>query len=386
MHTVEELFRADAFRPTLGDASETISLPREAYVSPEFFQFELDALWRREWVCVGHVSQVPNPGDYLPLTLAGDPLVLVHGKDDVIRVMSSVCRHRAMVMTDDEPGNVDHFTCVYHGWTFHLDGELRSAPHMKQTKHFDWSTQALPQLQVELWKGFVFVNYREDAEPLGPKLADLDEVFANWDVENLQGVPQTTMVHDFNWKIFLENAAECYHCDFLHPSWHGCAPTKNTQPEMFPDHPAAVVCTVTTTHRDASFIPPDFTAVFPPLPKLTDEERSIMHFKIVMPNLLIAYYPDGVFYIVLTPMGAKRTRMDFGGLYPAEVMAAQNFQAKVDHSNLMLAPELQEDWDACTKVHAGLESTLAARGRMSGSLEQTVSHFHRWILQRYMAD
>jgi phenylpropionate dioxygenase-like ring-hydroxylating dioxygenase large terminal subunit len=383
----EELLQASAFEPTLVDAADAISLPREAYISEDFYQFELDTLWRRSWVCVGHSTQIPNPGDFVPLTLAGDPLIMVRGRDGRINVMSSVCRHRAMVITGDEPGNCDRFTCNYHGWQYGLDGSLIGAPFMRQTNAFDRSSQRLPALAVEIWRGFVFVNYLDDPEPLGPQMADYDEVLGNWDIENLSaGGTPASQDFEFNWKIFLENAAECYHCDFLHPSWHGCAPTRNTQPEIFPDHPAALVCTVETTHQDASFIPPDFKALFPPLPKLTEAERNIMHFQIVMPNLLVAHYPDGVMFGILTPSGTKKTRITFGSLFPESTIASPTFAEAFTHSQEVTAPELAEDFEACAKVHEGLESTLATRGRLSGQLEQTVNHFHRWILKHYLSE
>jgi phenylpropionate dioxygenase-like ring-hydroxylating dioxygenase large terminal subunit len=382
----EELLSASAFEATLLETADAISLPREAYISDEFYEFELDTLWRRSWVCVGLATQVPNAGDFVPLKLAGDPLLMVRGRDGEIRVMSSVCRHRAMVIMGEEPGNCERFTCNYHGWQYGLDGALIGAPFMRGTNDFDRSTQGLPTLSVEVWKNFVFVNYEPDPAPLGEMMADYDEALRNWDIENLTDIGGHTQEFAFNWKIFLENSAECYHCDYLHPGWHDCAPTRLTQDEYFPEHPNSVVCTVETTHQDASFIPPEFRAVFPPLPKLTIPERNIMHFQIVMPNLLVAHYPDYVTYAILMPTGPKGTQITFGSLFPDETIALPDFEETLAMVREAIAPEVQEDFDGCAKVHEGLESTLATRGRLSAQLEKTVNHFHRWVLDHYLGD
>ena len=92
-------------------------LPPEAYRSAAFYEFEMAAVYMRSWLCVGRVQQIPDAGDYLALTLADEPILVVRGSDSEVRAMSAVCRHRGHVLKEECSGNTRAFTCPYHRWT-----------------------------------------------------------------------------------------------------------------------------------------------------------------------------------------------------------------------------------------------------------------------------
>src|SRR3954468_19073164 len=130
------------------------TLPPEAYTSDAFFAWETETLLRQDWLCLGHISQIAKPGAFITVDLLGEPLIVVHGKDQVIRTLSRVCPHRAMdiippgfevpgsniadpVAERVNAGQTRLFMCPYHAWTFKLDGKLKGAPEMHLAECFD---------------------------------------------------------------------------------------------------------------------------------------------------------------------------------------------------------------------------------------------------------
>ena len=155
--------------------ADVVTLPPECYTSQEFFeQVERPAIFDREWLCVGRTERVPNPGDYYTITVVDEPLVVTRDhKDGEIHVLSAVCQHRGHLVVEGA-GSCRIFQCPLHHWTYGTDGELRSAPTMSETPGFDRAKYALPRLRVEIWQGFIFVNFDEDAAPLAPRLTTLE--------------------------------------------------------------------------------------------------------------------------------------------------------------------------------------------------------------------
>src|SRR5262245_54647804 len=97
------------------DLPEARTMPGGIYTSEEFFRFEFESVFATEWLCLGHHSQIPEPGDYFTVTLADEPLIVVRGEDGEIRVMSAICQHRGYPVTSEAPkGNAKSFRCPYH--------------------------------------------------------------------------------------------------------------------------------------------------------------------------------------------------------------------------------------------------------------------------------
>jgi phenylpropionate dioxygenase-like ring-hydroxylating dioxygenase large terminal subunit len=364
-------------------SSPNQTLSNKWYTSPQFFEYELEQIWRREWLCVAHAGQIPNEGDYLTVNIGPDPLIIVRRADGAIAAMSAVCRHRSMLVAEGR-GNAKRLTCRYHGWAYALDGRLVSAPGMGQTPDFSRSPYGLPQLSVEVWKNFVFVNYDSQAAALAPRLAELEALLSPYDIEGLSPCPILRADREFasNWKLFLEGSLECYHCDSLHPVQHDPAPTRNTSSDLLPGHPAAIGLRVKTTHQDASFVPPLYKSLFPPLPGLSSVERTRMQWVMVLPNLVLSCYPDSVRGGFLLPVSAGRTVLRSQALYPDEVMSDESFRRTFEEQLAAERPMMQQDLDACEIVQASMNSSFWRPGPLA-SLEDTLVHFNTWLLERY---
>jgi choline monooxygenase len=198
------------------------TLPVELYTSPEVHALEQKVIFARSWQYACHESAVAKPGDYA-VTKAGDtPIIVTHGRDGELRGFVNVCRHRLHSIAE-ENGNKPLLQCPYHGWTYGLDGKLKSAPRSDREKNFDCSTISLAPVSVERWDQWVFVNPDPDAQPLAELTqgirARTDEINADLREYEFQVRYEYTM--DCNWKIWAENAVECYHCPTLHKSSFG---------------------------------------------------------------------------------------------------------------------------------------------------------------------
>lgn len=188
-------------------------------ISEEAFRWEMEAIFQRHWINVGHVMDVPKPGDFAVkrLDFANMSLLLVHGQDGVIRGFRNVCTHRGNKLVWDERGSCKGFSCNYHGWTFGLDGRLMHVPQEQNFRDFDKGRFPLRAVHVETWNGFVFVNLCEEPEQtLREQLGDL--------YESLEGYPFEKMTALFihrgeirtNWKLLIDAFQEGYHFPFLH--------------------------------------------------------------------------------------------------------------------------------------------------------------------------
>jgi phenylpropionate dioxygenase-like ring-hydroxylating dioxygenase large terminal subunit len=166
-------------------------LPKEAYMSPAFHDFEREAVFMHSWLCVGRVQQVPNVGDYMAVTLLDEPLLIVRGKDEKVRAMSALCRHRGHALAEQCTGNAKKFVCPYHRWTYAIDGNLVGAPRMKdaiEIRRLREESQ-LPLLKTEIWQGFIFVNFDAKAPALAPTLVKLEPYLAGYDLDAMVMLP-----------------------------------------------------------------------------------------------------------------------------------------------------------------------------------------------------
>ncbi len=136
------------------DQDSARTMPPAFYTSPEFLEIEQEHLLRRQWLCVGHTGEIPQPGDFFTAELLGEPLLVVRDQENKVRVLSNVCRHRGNLVAEGK-GNTKRFMCQYHAWTYRTDGSLLRAPYMEDVKNFDLKGCALPRLACEIWNHFI---------------------------------------------------------------------------------------------------------------------------------------------------------------------------------------------------------------------------------------
>jgi phenylpropionate dioxygenase-like ring-hydroxylating dioxygenase large terminal subunit len=364
--------------------SQALTMPPVIYTSDEFLEFEKRAVFDHEWLCVGRTSRIPNAGDYFTATVNDEPLIIARGKDGVIRAFSAICQHRGMQIAADE-GNCGTFKCPYHHWIYGLDGRLLGAPAMERTEGFDKKDFPLPALKVELWQGFVFVNFDKEAAPLAPSLRRYEPYLEHYDLETAV-CPGTFTLTDlpWNWKVMFENFNDGYHANRLHQIIQDFCPSDMAMfPVPWEDDSGVMFRTNGYTHIDGGFNATR-KALMPIFPKLTEEERWYSTFALMPPNLCFGTAPDQAFFFIVRPKTANTIDVEIGYLFDPSALEHPMFEDLFAMSDAGVQVFVRQDQDATTKVQRGMRSRFAARGRYSWQ-EETHVQFNRWLVQRYRA-
>jgi phenylpropionate dioxygenase-like ring-hydroxylating dioxygenase large terminal subunit len=362
---------------------DACALPPWCYTSEEFFRFEQEAVFTRRWFAVTHEQTLPRAGDFVTVEIAGEPLIAVRDNNNDVQVMSAVCRHRGCVLLTGSGNCGQSIVCPYHKWTYDLGGQLRGAPYMTRTRDFDKSAVKLPKLTAVVWQGFVFATFDLSPAEFDVPTAELTRLLKNYRLPDIALAQPRTMTVEWNWKIMLENAVECYHCTALHGKLHEAAPTRNSTASPLSDLAGGFASRVRNPWADADFTPSG-KILFPRLPGLSDEQRSHSTWLIVPPNLFLSLQHDNVHYFLVRPAEADRTVMEVGYLYPPSTTALADFEERFDFAMSNWLPIIDQDNDINRRVQRGLGSRFAPRGRYSW-LEGALVGFNRWLVQCYQS-
>jgi fatty-acyl-CoA synthase len=195
------------------------------YTDQEIFEAELEHIWYRTWVYVGHESEVPEPNDYVVKSIGPQPIIMTRDKRGEIHLLLNRCTHRGNLVCDAEKGNSGAFRCPYHGWTFSNTGKLLGYPF---NSGYD-GTERKQELglgrvaRVASYRGFVFGSFAEEGptleEHLGAAAEAIDRLCAlspTGEVELTAGWLKHRV--KCNWKMVLENETDGYHPNFVHAS------------------------------------------------------------------------------------------------------------------------------------------------------------------------
>jgi phenylpropionate dioxygenase-like ring-hydroxylating dioxygenase large terminal subunit len=194
-------------------------LPAARYTSPEYFALEMEHVFRKSWLFAGHMDEIPEPGCYMRWNNAGDPIVIVHGMDGVVRAFYNTCRHRGAPVVTQDYGKSSRLMCGYHNWTYKTDGSLVGVPERQDFSiDFDLSCRGLLPVRCELLGKVIFVNFDDGAmslkEWMGPLLGEWEE-FA---FDRIRLAARHSFDLNCNWKVAMEANMEVYHVPFIHPT------------------------------------------------------------------------------------------------------------------------------------------------------------------------
>jgi phenylpropionate dioxygenase-like ring-hydroxylating dioxygenase large terminal subunit len=379
----DELLKS--FDASIADVSVACTMPPVIYTSDEFLEFEQKTIFATEWLCVGRTDQIKNPGDYYTTTANGEHVIVARTKEGEVHVFSAICQHRGMQIKEDA-GNCGTFTCPYHQWVYALDGRLLGAPAMEKTKDFDKKQWGMPNLRVEVWKGFIMVNFDLDAAPFGPTMSRYEPLLVNYDLEN-SVCPGTFTLKDlpWNWKVMMENFNDGYHANRLHHTIQDFCPSNMAEfPVAWDDASGVIFRTNGYIHIDGGFNATS-KALMPIFPMLTEEERWRSTFALMPPTLCFGTAPDQAFFFIIRPTSPDTIDLEIGYLFHPSALEHPMFDYLYEMSDAGVQVFVKQDQDATTKVQRGMHSQFAPRGRYSWQEESHVQ-FNRWLVQRYQAN
>ena len=207
----------ESYDPTT-PLAEAWTIPATWYVDPRIMDLERRTVFAQSWQMVGRAEQVRKPGQYITCELAGEPLLIVRGDDQVLRGFFNVCRHHAAAVVTAAAGETRNLRCPYHGWTYSLEGELRGTPDFAGVCDFDRAANGLAPVETAVWENWVFARLERGGPALESFLgADLISQASELDLGNFRWMERRRYTLDCNWKVFVDNYLDGgYHVPSLH--------------------------------------------------------------------------------------------------------------------------------------------------------------------------
>jgi Rieske 2Fe-2S family protein len=192
-------------------------LPRDFYIDAEVFQADMDRIWSRYWLYVGHACMLPNSGDWMTWKIGLDSVVVARGRDGVIRAFHNTCRHRGARICNTETGNSRGFRCPYHGWAYDLEGKLTT----RTLAEFGVpeSTLGLHPVPLRDTSGILWINLSDDPVPFDRAHEDLASRLKHQGLYDAKVAVERRYTVKANWKLVFENNRECLHCPVAHPEY-----------------------------------------------------------------------------------------------------------------------------------------------------------------------
>lgn len=200
------------------------SLPGLMYRDPQIYEEEIQRIFMKSWLYVGHHSQIPSRGDYFVFEVAGESVIVMREGEQQINALLNVCRHRGSRICDTPTGHATRLVCRYHGWTYGLDGSLKAASYTQEG--FDRSRYGLRRLHAKVFAGMIFINFDPNPVPFDAIANDLAAPLAPYQLDRAKVAHRQNYPIASNWKLAVENYCECYHCAPAHPEYtvgHGRA-------------------------------------------------------------------------------------------------------------------------------------------------------------------
>ena len=378
MTTTGDRFDPARFAAVRRPLLEAGTLPPDCYTSQDFFRREVETVFLKAWNFIGREDRVPQAGDYFAFAFVGVPVVVVRGRDGVVRAFANTCRHRGAKVMSGE-GNCRTFSCPYHAWTYAIeDGRLVGAMDMDDTRDFDRKDHGLLQLRLESWAGFLFLNFDREAEPLRAWLGDLPDLLACYRLDRMATTRRVEYDLACNWKIYVENAMESYHVPTVH---------QHTIQKQKRDHNPPIAangqyCGLFTRHEGSRALLPGMQG-FPHIETLEGNAAAGSFYILIYPSTMLGLTFDCMWWLELHPLDAGRTKLTVGSCFPESTTRRDDFERLADNYYRRWNISIAEDNDVSDLQQEGLSSPFARAGRFS-HMEPLVHALDNWVLDRVL--
>ncbi|MCI0335717.1 MAG: aromatic ring-hydroxylating dioxygenase subunit alpha [Planctomycetes bacterium] len=389
-------------------------LPGGFYSNDTVYRAEMENIWRRGWLFVGHTCEIAKPGDYVTFAVGNDSLIVIRGDDGRINALWNVCRHRGTQICSEPRGRAGRLVCPYHQWTYARDGSLVSCRGMQED--IDKSQLGLLRAQVREVAGLIYVSL-SDNPPDFEQAAEAIEPFAR-----PQGLDRAKVakIVDYdvaaNWKIVWENNRECYHCNVNHPQYikanfdhynaddtservsarisqavarseekwaaAGLAVShRQSGMAQFPDAERNCWYSVNRTPLVEGYVSEtmDGRQVAPLMGDYSDADVGTLRIR-TLPNMWLHASCDHAVTTRLLPTGLQRTAVRVTWLVHRDAVEGRDYRLADIVPFWQLTSE--QDWALCGQAQKGVNSSHYVPGPFSTYKEYNVDSFVRWCLQQ----
>jgi choline monooxygenase len=345
----------------LGHAS---TIPASWYLSGPVMELERRTVFSRSWQLAGRAEQVRAPGEYVSSVLAsGEPVVVVRGRDDVLRGFFNVCRHHAAAIVTDDAGAAQMLRCPYHGWTYSLEGELKGTPDFAGVADFDPAANGLLPVEVGEWEKWIFVRARRGGPSVDEFLGtELPSGVKDLNLGALAWLERRHYTLDCNWKVFVDNYLDGgYHVPHLHKGLDSVLDYTEYTVELG-EHFCLQSSPLVSDGRDAR------------TSAVRRGDRAYYYW--IYPNFMINCYGSSMDTNLVIPRGVDKTDVIFDFYFTDVSEAARGHNL----ASIQVSQQIQdEDVSICTSVQRGLMSRTYTKGRLSVRREAGEHLFHRLL-------
>lgn len=352
------------------------TLPSKLYLDPGVLEREKERIFGRTWQLVARGDELARVGDFVPVSMLEEPIVITRGLDGELRGFYNVCRHRAGQVALSR-GNRKSLQCRYHGWTYGLDGCLRAAPEMDGTEGFRKEDFGLLPIRVQAWGPFIFANLDADAAPLLDVMGAIpaEVARAGYEVTDMRLVERREYIIECNWKVYVDNYLEGYHLPIAHPSLFREVDYDAYRVETFRYYskqhaPIRELKPGEELGRDRRYM------------RSADGENDALYYWL-FPNTMFNIYQDNMSSNVILPLSNDRTLTIFEWFFaePGTGAGWESMQQTIAFSDEIQ----QEDIVLCEQVQRGLRSRAYDTGRFSAKRENGVYHFQS-LVQEFLGE
>lgn len=355
----------------LSEGRASYLLPPEAYYSQEWFDKEQRELFAETWNLVAYETDLPTVGDYLPVTVGVEPVLLVRGESGEINGFVNMCRHRGMALMC-EAGNTDgNLRCFYHGWEFSTEGTLVRIPQRAgQFADVDPAEWGLIPLPTAVWDGMIFVNPSGTAGSFEEWLDDYPLHRGPFDVSKLEEVLRFKVPIACNWKLYIENHIDVLHLWYLHAESLGMFDHAG-----FEHHKVGLHWVSDERLRvDAAGEPMTRDRSLPPIEHIPDEERDVLRANLLFPNVPTSSSETLTMTYQVVPVSPTTSELDVR--VRAEPGSSMSEEGLAELRKVLV----DEDGFAVEQIQKAIRSPHFDVGPLAAAHERPITDFHHDIL------
>lgn len=354
-------------------AAKSFSINTRCYLDPKFLKVEEEQIFKRSWQFVCHEEKLREPGSYIAMRVADQPIVVARNREGELRAFYNVCRHRGHELISGE-GRVKKLTCPYHSWTYDLDGDLIVAPRSDHIENFDKTEFCLRPVRLEIFCHLVFVNLDDSAVSLADQSGELASEVMSFapDLPDLTFATRLTYRIQANWKSVVDNFLECYHCPVAHKGFSSMIDMDTYQVKthgIYSSHMAKARQGANSAYNIEGASVDDHAVWF------------------LWPNMTLMRYPGRGNFMVwrFYPISETETYEEFDFFFETAEPNESEKEALDFIDNVLQV----EDINLVESVQRGMNTPAFESGRYmvdaggSGMSEHAVHHFHGLVLDAY---
>ncbi len=359
-------------------------LPFWTYQDQELFDLEIRELFKPSWMLAGHVSEIPNCGDYLTFEGFGERAIIIRSQSGNLNAFHNICQHRGSTLLLGTGHCRQSIRCPFHGWRYDFDGNLAFVPGQDGFPNLEAERYSLQTLDLEIWHGFIFIRFVTGGPPVREKLKPLESHVQEYRLAELLPYEEPSVYRQnnpdnlpVNWKIFHDIDNEGYHVPTGHPS---------LQQLYGPSYHDIEIKSIPVSLGHMNKNPASLWSVRNYHSLLTDfghlskKRQDLWMYFGFFPNAVFALYPEMMEIYMSVPVSVKQTHI-IGRCYALpdnrrRTRALRYLNRRINYATT------GEDYFYMNSMQEGLRSSAYPQWTLSAKAETGVRAYHHQIQQR----